>query len=172
MTDETPEEWRPVVGYEGLYEVSDLGRVRSSYFKRTKILKPVFKGRGYPAVNLYKDRVATQVTLHRLVMLAFTRAPDSSSMHVLHGDGDMLNNHLSNLRWGTHAENMADMILHGTSANQNTRKTHCKSGHEFTKSNTYVNRKGARICRICHQEYSRDYWRNHYSMTKRRNQND
>ena len=69
------EVWKPIKGYEGLYEVSNIGRVRSlrnnhgNY--REKILKQQDNGDGYLQVTLYKDGKAKHFTVHRLVAMAF-----------------------------------------------------------------------------------------------------
>lgn len=110
------EEWRPVAGFEGLYEVSDHGRVRSvragnHVNKRLqgKVLKERTNKVGYPVVSLYRGGKATRKerTVHRLVLEAFV-GPAPDGCEVLHGDGTKINNHLSNLRWGTRSENMRD----------------------------------------------------------------
>lgn len=64
-----------------------------------------------------------------------------------HLDGDPTNNHLDNLRWGTHQENVDDMTRHRT--HRNARKTHCKHGHGFTPSSTYMRPDGNRDCKAC-----------------------
>lgn len=74
-------------------------------------------------------------------------------MHACHNNGIGADNRLSNLRWDTAKSNMADQILHGT--NRNSRKTHCKRGHEFTPKNTYTtNNRGipGRMCKTCSNE--------------------
>lgn len=65
------ENWRAVVGYEGLYEVSDQGRVRSLKFGKTRILKYGKAGAGYLVVNLCKDGKHKLMYVHRLVAEAF-----------------------------------------------------------------------------------------------------
>lgn len=157
----TPQEnWRPVPGYEGAYEVSDLGRVRSlpRIIMRAngipqkihgRMLKP-YVANGYPTVRIAKggDRGNGQTRLvHRLVAFAFLE-PGPEGTEVCHIDGDKGNPRASNLYWGTRAENLADSIAHGTWNNQNVGKTHCIRGHEFTPANTYV-WKTHRICRAC-----------------------
>lgn len=69
------ENWRPVVGYEGLYEVSDLGNVRS--LKRNKVLSPILDKDGYYIVNLHKDGKQKTYKIHRLVAEAFIPNPDN-----------------------------------------------------------------------------------------------
>lgn len=118
------EQWKPVVGYEGFYEVSDLGRVKS--LERTcktahgkgwrtvkgRMLYIHTDRRGYQTVQLCNVEKVTHL-IHRLVMAAFVgRCPDG--MEVCHGDGNPRNNQLSNLRYDTHENNCADMVEHGT----------------------------------------------------------
>lgn len=111
------EEWRPVVGYEGRYEVSNHGRVRSLLWAAPKILKPSASGRnGYWTVELTlpgKPPKARRV--HHLVLSAFV-GPKPAGMGGAHGDRDKANNRLSNLAWKTQLGNMADREAHGTTA--------------------------------------------------------
>lgn len=114
MDEAMPERWLPVVGYEGFYEVSDWGRVRSLPRKKCRgtILKPQPLPSGYLNVGLSVNNVVRSRTVHILVAAAFlgTRPP---GMEVCHGDGNPANNRLGNLRYGTPAENGADMVRHG-----------------------------------------------------------
>lgn len=126
MTDK--EKWRSIEGYEGYYEVSNLGRVRS--LERTLADGRIRKGKvlhgsrktdtGRLKVSLSRDgRVATAM-IHRLVAMAFLGVPPDGRGLVLHSDGDHLNNRSSNLRWGTYADNVQDSLEHGTHRNQYT----------------------------------------------------
>lgn len=136
------EEWRPVVGFEGKYEVSSLGRIRSLMRKGSPapILKP-FEKHGYLYVKIGgKDR-----RVHRLVAAAFLQAETGKPV-VRHLDGNRANNEVTNLAWGTSSENALDTIAHGR--HTNTNKTHCNRGHEFAEGNIYWNR-GKRQCRAC-----------------------
>ena len=123
------ENWLPVVGYEGLYEVSDLGRVRSlprrvvmpegSIFGEKTIkgmlLKQCNNSRGYKIVTLCRDGVKKTAPIHKLVMLCFV-GPNPSGLMVLHRDGNPINTILRNLRYGTHQDNMDDKVRHGRQA--------------------------------------------------------
>lgn len=94
------EVWKPVVGYEGLYEVSDLGRVR-----RVKIIEPSRKKHGYMQISLTgSDGVRKSFRLHRLVAEAFIPNPDGKPQ-VNHKDEDTENNRVKNLEWATAEEN-------------------------------------------------------------------
>lgn len=95
------EEWRDVVGYEGLYEVSDWGRVR----RNGKILRPAKIKNGYLLVSLYKNGIVRRVYIHRLVASAFIPNPQNLP-EVNHRDENKTNNAVSNLEWCTHDYNM------------------------------------------------------------------
>lgn len=115
------ERWLPVPGFEGRYEVSDFGCVKSLPHTRrgphgatrrfgVRILKPQpYDADGRVQVKLGgRDR-----KIHHLVLTAFV-GPCPAGMECRHLDGDPTNNRLDNLAWGTHAENEADKIRHGT----------------------------------------------------------
>lgn len=119
------ERWLPVVGYEGLYEVSDHGRVRSKdhVVVRSNGTPQTITGRirkaglalhgGYPALRLARDGVKKNFTVHYLVARAFI-GPRPSGKEVAHWDGDPENARLANLRYATPVENDSDKIRHGT----------------------------------------------------------
>ena len=95
------EDWMPVFGYEGLYEVSNLGTVRSA--RTGKPLKDNETDR-YSRVKLYKNLKGKCFMIHRLVASAFCENPDGKPF-VNHIDGDRKNNKASNLEWCTASEN-------------------------------------------------------------------
>jgi hypothetical protein len=103
--------WKDVVGYEGLYLVSDSGLVKSLI--TGKILKPSSHNFGYLHVNLYLDKKAKSWLVQHLVAFAFL-GERPVGMMVCHNDGDPANNRLSNLRYGTQSSNMSDRVIHGT----------------------------------------------------------
>lgn len=98
------EEWRAVVGFEGLYEVSDHGRVKSLRHVIPRLLRA--SSDRYPKVNLHGNGTRS-VRVHILVLTAFV-GPAPDGMECLHADDDGHNNCLTNLRWGTHSENGDD----------------------------------------------------------------
>ena len=125
-----PEEtWLPVLGYEGLYEVSDLGRVRGvrrvvlnrggrlphTQLTRARLKAPWAGGR-YPLVRLSKEGKKKTSCVHQLVGAAFLGPRPSPRHGVCHKDGDRSNNSANNLYWGTQTDNMADAIRHGATA--------------------------------------------------------
>lgn len=112
------ERWLPVVGFEGSYEVSDHGRVRSLKRPRvpkTRILKATLTKKGYLVVNLFVDGLGRCRFIHRIMLEAFV-GPCPNGMESRHLDGIPTRNMLNNLTWGTKAENAADKSIHGTDA--------------------------------------------------------
>ncbi len=111
------EQWAPVPGYEGLYDVSSYGRVRRSSKSRMApaghLLKPRITWDGYLKYGLSKHCRYWHVKAHRLVALAFLEPPPFPGAHVAHFDGNKRNNHVSNLRWATPKENEDDKRRHG-----------------------------------------------------------
>lgn len=109
------EVWKPIEGYEGLYEVSNLGRVKNlerripfGYGLRTipeRILKNNVNEFGYLYVRLYKDAKGKKHKIHRLVAQTFIENPENKKC-VNHIDGNKQNNSVENLEWVTHSENM------------------------------------------------------------------
>lgn len=113
----TVESWRPVVGYEGLYEVSDLGRVRrvNAPNWRTwagRIIKVMPHASGYSRVTLTRDGKQEAAAIHRLVARAFI-GPTPPGHHVNHMDGDRANNRLDNLEIDTIGHNIRHSLWTG-----------------------------------------------------------
>ena len=103
----TREIWKDIEGYEGLYQVSNLGRVKRVTTNR--ILKSSKHVSGYLMVNLSKNSVTSHQRIHRLVAQAFI--PNHENKHdINHIDENKTNNHVSNLEWSTRKEN----CNHGT----------------------------------------------------------
>lgn len=121
------ENWKPVVGFEGQYEVSDLGRVRSldrvvtiqrlnwrdgrpqklSYPVKGQLLIATPNSRGYPRVTL--GNKGPTVVVHQLVLSAFVgKCPDG--LQALHGNDVKSDNRLANLSWGTPSQNQLDAV--------------------------------------------------------------
>lgn len=130
------EYWLPVQGYEGLYEVSDKGRVKSldrcvaqiskhgtlmTRIYHGKILKPRVGSKGYAYLQLSKDGKHKTFKIHRLVAIHFVSGY-SENLTVNHKDGNKLNNEASNLEWCT----IEDNLLH-------SRETGLKPENEFGK---------------------------------------
>lgn len=102
------EEWRDVKGYEGLYQVSNMGNVRS-IIKGILNLKKYENNSGYLYVVLYKNKTRRKFYIHRLVAEEFIDNPNSN-LYVDHIDTIKTNNEYSNLRWVTPSENNLNEI--------------------------------------------------------------
>jgi hypothetical protein len=145
----TEEQWRPVVGYEGLYEVSDQGRVRTTRRKGSAGgLRKLHtnKATGYVALGLCREGQMATKTVHNLVMEAFI-GPCPEGQEIRHLDGNPANPQLDNLAYGTSYENKLDTIRHGT--HRPSSQTHCKRGHSLERANIYVQIKKGRPSRVC-----------------------
>ena len=156
--------WKPVVGYEGYYEVSSRGRVRSvartvrgkaGALRKLKgrLLAGTYDRKGYKRVYLCKQGNLKTIFVHRLVCLAFYGQPDEGE-EVCHYDGNPSNNAVTNLRWDTSAANYQDRKRHGT------------TNSTLSELNIMAIRKDSRL----HKEIALDYGvcRSHISKIKRR----
>jgi hypothetical protein len=143
------ERWLPVEGYDGAYEVSDLGRVRGIDRMRLgrngfpqphkgKVLKPASQTVGYQQVRLCRYGKKHTFYVHRVVMAAFI-GPCPPGYEVDHLDNNPSNNALTNLRYVTPQENAAAKA---------ERRTHFSCGH-LLEGNTYKPRPGVRRCHRC-----------------------
>lgn len=157
----TAERWVPVKGYEGLYEVSDRGRMKSlprkdarGALRKERLLKPYVMKHGHHQTGLTKDGVTKYHLIHRLVLEAFV-GPCPEGMEACHGEGGPSDNRVENIRWDTRSENMKDVARHGRHAGAN--KTHCVRGHLLSEPNLIVSqlkRDGARSCRSCNRAHN------------------
>lgn len=111
------EVWKPVAGFFGSYEVSNLGRVKSlpkaGNKHRVRILREYTVHHDYRRVGLWDGFRVTQRLVHVLVCEAF-HGPRPRGMQVAHNNGTGGDNRAVNLRWATLEDNMADQILHET----------------------------------------------------------
>ncbi|GAB2701925.1 hypothetical protein BKA24_001746 [Microbacterium marinum] len=137
------EEWRPVVGHEGDYEVSSHGRVRSLKRSESVILRRLRRPNGYLAVSLYRNGRARRIGVHRIVAEAFIPNPDDLPF-VRHKNDVKYENHASNLAWGTGGDNAIDRELN----TPKVPRTHCKRNHPLIEGNTYIDR-GTIVCATC-----------------------
>lgn len=165
------ERWLPIPGYEGLYEVSDQGRVKSVERRVPFVNRwgeeitrrvpgkirstTVHPHGGHLYLTLHrKGERRRQFFVHNLVLLAFVGPRPDGMPETRHLDGDPTNNYLENLRYGTSVENSDDQRMHGT--HRNGRKTVCDHGHPFDDTNTYVRPDGkGRACIACMREHTR-----------------
>jgi hypothetical protein len=153
------EHWRPVYGWEGLYEVSDLGRVRSLdrwvvHHDGRRVWYPSLHvglrmgPQGYLRVLLCRNSSSKWIHVHRVVLEAFAGLRPPGLM-ACHGNGDPLDNSLVNLRWDTMSSNAQDSVRHGT--HRHTKRTHCPRNHRLMSPNLVPARirKGERSCLAC-----------------------
>lgn len=117
--------WKDLPKYEGLYQASNMGRVRSldryrphgktktKQFRKGKLLKPGYDGR-YFSISLFKNGVKTQKSrwLHQVIAETFL-GPRPEGLHCAHKNGDSRDNRVSNLKWCTRQENEEDKKRHG-----------------------------------------------------------
>ena len=139
------EEWKPIEGYEGLYEVSNMGRVKSLNYRMTGkegIMKGGDDGHGYLSVNLWKDGKANKGKIHRLVAQAFLENPQNLP-EVNHKNEDKTDNRVENLEWCTKQYNIeysqakaviginkvSGLIMEFPSQMEASRQTGTKQGH-------------------------------------------
>ncbi len=119
--------WKPIVGYENLYEVSNIGRVRSLdrfvsaklnsvSHKKGQLLKPRIDHKGYARVCLSKNGKGKHFRIHRLVALTFILNPNNLPQ-VNHKTGNKLQNNIENLEWITNLDNMRHAWKNGLKNN-------------------------------------------------------
>lgn len=158
--EKTPQQrWLPVVQWEGLYEVSDRGQVRSvarsvercdgrARWAPSVLLKQQTKPTGHMVVSLKAgDRKITR-TVHRLMADAF-HGLRPEGLEVRHLDGNPRNNVIGNLRYGTHQENAVDVVDHGT--HYQTLKTRCPLSHDLRAPNLVASELPKRACLACNR---------------------
>lgn len=165
MSDDT-ERWLPVVGYEGYYEVSDFGRVRSldrlvprrgqgTLRVKGRVLSPGTHGTEWGerfVVGLSRDGSTVNARIAPLVLAAFV-GPRPAGAVACHDNGDSTDDRLSNLRWDTPRENNLDMLRHGT--HELAARTHCPRGHLLVEPNLCPSTKaiGRRLCLACNRAH-------------------
>ena len=155
------ERWKDITGFEGLYQVSDLGRVRSvsrviphkrfgTWKVRGRILRLRSSGRcGHLKVNLHKDGHGWSARVHRLVLVAFV-GPCPEGKECLHGPAGVSDNSIPNLKWGTRSENQLDK--HRRDRTGNGRIVIRSDGVEFISQTVAAEKSGCwhqNICKCC-----------------------
>lgn len=172
-TSHEPESWRPVVGYEGLYEVSDHGRLRSlgrvdrfGRRWRPRLMRGSRDGEGYvvhsltPAAVAGISQVTQRVRGHVLVLEAFV-GPRPAGMECCHANDIPTDNRLVNLRWDLPVANRADQFRNRTGLTarrppkRTRRRGHCARDHELVEPNlTNPHAGGRRRCLACHRGHN------------------
>lgn len=149
-------EWRPVVGYEDRYLVSDTGRVKSLNYRRTGVareLQAALHGRDLTHLHVHLTNGSRQAypKVHVLVLEAFV-GPRPAGMVARHLNDIPTDNRVENLAWGTYTDNAYDAVRNGCHGMAS--RTHCGRGHEYTASNTsrVASRPTVRVCLACKRE--------------------
>lgn len=128
------EEWRDIIGYEGLYQVSNLGRVKSFLYHNgtnERIIKPIRLKNGYYNVGLSKNKISKRIYIHRLVADAFIPNPNNYPV-INHKDENPSNNCVNNLEWCTQKYNMN----YGTLKEKQKRES--KSVLQYDLNNNFI----------------------------------
>lgn len=154
------EQWKPIPEWERHYQASDHGRIRSitritTYIdgrRRTRqgtLLAGSADSTGRQRVVLAGDGRRQTRTVSTLILEAFVGPRPGSDYECCHGDGCPGNDHLSNLRWGSRADNREDMRRHRT--HRHVQRTHCPYGHRLGVPNVTPGRasRGWRSCLAC-----------------------
>lgn len=168
------EEWRDIPGYEGSYQASTLGRVRSltrvvelnndwadTRWQYGKVLKPAAgsylkDGTRDPRLSVVLRKYGKSKTMRVHVLVALSFLGERPEHHdVAHNNGDNTDNRLVNLRYATRSENELDKFVHGTRAIRDE----CAEGHKLAGDNLRVEKSGQRNCVTCSRVKSREYYR-------------
>lgn len=159
------EVWKDISGYEGLYQVSNMGRVKSlpklvgtrklwrtcgGYIQKERILKPQDAGWGYLKVGLYKNGKFTQRKIHRLVLEAFDPIENMAVLDVNHNDEDKHNNRLDNLSWVTPSQNVNWGTRNTRVSKANSKPVYCvELDKTFINMTTASEETGTRLSALC-----------------------
>lgn len=131
------EEWKDIPSYEGIYQVSNYGKIRSLNYRRTgqtQLRAPQDNGRGYMIVQLSKENKCKWYLVHRLVAQAFIPNPEDKPT-VNHIDGDRANNSVENLEWATYGENNAHSYRHNGRKSALAQPIYCiETGEVYSSS--------------------------------------
>jgi len=117
MNDLISEIWKDIIGFEGIYKISNLWNINKISGLKIGILKPQITKDGYLRIGLTKNNIRKQYFIHRLILETFI-GPRPPGMECRHLNGIRTDNRLENLRWGTSQENNDDQIKHGTRLNR------------------------------------------------------
>jgi len=175
--------WKDIPDFEGLYQVSNFGRIKSLERKefmarnncykvrKGRVLKTTVHAHGYERVRLYKNGKGKNIFVHRLVAIAFIKNPNNHPI-INHIDEVRLNNHVSNLEWCTHSynatykgakeRNLKNVWKWVQSTNVKTReiKLYRSAADAERESNGYFKRRS--ISRVCTGErpiHKGHYWK-------------
>lgn len=154
--------WADIKGYEGIYEVSSHGNLRSHYphnFREGDVLRS-YNHNGYRRVHLCKDGKLEKFLVHRLVAEAFIPNPENKP-YINHIDGNRHNNHVENLEWCTNRENIVHAVKMGTVSTANAVDAIKKPVNQYSTDGQFIARYSScieakqatgatNICAVCH----------------------
>lgn len=155
------EVWAPAPGYEGVIEVSTIGRVRSvdrivlrsnkiPYKVSGRVKVPWTRTDERLAISVSVDGELHSLQVHHLVAAAFL-GPRPDGLDVCHNNGICTDNRLENLRYDTRSANIRDSVEHKTHYASTHKQSHCKRGHPLVEDNIYIGSQGRRNCRECNR---------------------
>lgn len=174
------ETWKDIPGYENIYQVSNIGRVKrlaywhkvklhnvNNTFRQERILKISLNTSGYKQAYLCNNYIGKSIAIHRLVASAFIENIDNKKQ-VNHKDGNKLNNNVNNLEWCTYHENLDHAIKHNLRAvgekcgSAKLKNSDVVEIRELYSSKKYTNKELAIIYGVADstmsQVISRRYW--------------
>ena len=155
--------FKDIENYEGLYQVSNLGNIKSLHCNKERIMKPTIRSNNYQYyfVGLLKNRKRKFFAIHRLVAQAFVSNPNNYSQ-VDHLDGNKLNNNANNLEWVTPKENTNRAWKKGLAHNtKNQRKIAKQVMLDRWKNNNHRKERGIKRTKEEKKEYQRKYYQEH-----------
>ena len=127
--------WKPIIGYENLYQVSNLGKIKS--LKRNIILKPSHNRKGYLQIILYKNKNKKVGRIHRLVAEAFIPNP-LNKPQVNHIDGNKANNCIYNLEWCTNSENQKHAFKNNLQTNKGNNNPRIRKVNQYDLQGNFI----------------------------------
>ena len=131
--------WKDIPNYEGKYQISNYGRVKSLNYNKTKqrkLLKPDIR-RDYLCVTLFKNNIRNRIQIHRLVAIVFI--PNKLNLPcVNHIDGNKQNNHINNLEWCTHKENINHAIRTNLRNFNMGKNPNAKKINQYDKNGNFI----------------------------------
>lgn len=153
------EEYRDIEGYEGIYQISNCGRVKSlgnDKNRKEKILKPTKNNKGYLKVGLCKEGKRKMCLVHRLVAITFIDNPNNFT-EINHKDENITNNCVNNLEWCTHFYN----VNFGTRTEKTSKQVLCLETGVIYPSTMEVERQlgfsQGYISNVCNGKYNTAY---------------
>ena len=165
--------WKSIADYEGLYEVSSLGRVKSLKFGKEKILKPQKDGSGYLQVQLWRNGKMKAFKVHRLVAEAFLPNP-LGLPEINHKDEVKTNNIVSNLEWASRWDNMHYGTLYERTTAARSKAVEASKFSDFREielsfnstaeagRNGYSSGNVSSCCRGCYSTHRGNFYKNLY----------